>query len=151
MAEIHFEPSVCFVPPFLYFLIHLLYLRGNMGKINSISYKETKLCMDLDNHYITFHYFKASKTFSLFQNLHQPFFIYTQITIDVHLYPQSPEKNLLRYSKSPEKINDRRRSSTVTGEFQRSPPEIISLKMREFQVRRFFVDFCSGVSLCMVI
>ncbi|MFS7949794.1 hypothetical protein Hanom_Chr06g00575721 [Helianthus anomalus] len=50
MDEIHFEPSICFVPLFLYFLIHLLYLRGNMGKINSISYKETKLYMDPDNH-----------------------------------------------------------------------------------------------------
>ncbi|KAJ0866351.1 hypothetical protein HanRHA438_Chr12g0550721 [Helianthus annuus] len=112
--------------------------------------------MDPDNHYITFHYFKTSKDILSLPK--------SSSTL-LHLYPNhhrcssiptiTGEKSLKIFKiagenqRSPEKINDRRRSSTVTGEFQRSPPEIISLKTREFQVCRFFVDFCSGVSLCV--
>ncbi|MFS8019998.1 hypothetical protein Hanom_Chr15g01410411 [Helianthus anomalus] len=89
----------------------------------------------------SFQNFKNIKTNSLSsKNFHQTFFIYTQISEDVQLYPESPAKKSLK------DLQNRRRISTNAGDIQESPENFnghrrkkIRLKTRGFQVRRFFV------------
>ncbi|KAJ0584726.1 hypothetical protein HanRHA438_Chr16g0765551 [Helianthus annuus] len=85
---------------------------------------------------------KHQNKFSLSKNFHQTFFIYTHISEDVQLYPESPAKNRLKifkiaveYQRSPEIFKNHRRIST--GHRRKKK---VSLKTRGFQVRRFFVD-----------
>ncbi|KAJ0919132.1 hypothetical protein HanRHA438_Chr05g0226131 [Helianthus annuus] len=62
---------------------------------------------------------KHQNKFSLSKNFHQTFFIYTHISEDVQLYPESPAKNRLKifkiaveYQRSPEIFKNHRRIST---------------------------------------